>query len=89
MLNKIRLILGLLFEKTDFGNITISSNCNEIYMDTGWAPRHVFISFENDCGNHTCGSHHDWFDIKKTKRGFIIKYNIQSSFRKIIWVATR
>lgn len=87
MINIFSFVLKLILGRTATGDITVSSSISEIEIKTGWTPKQVFINIDSNTSISVCGAHQDWFDVKVLIDGFIIKYNIQSSFRKITWIA--
>lgn len=89
MINIIQFVLKILFGTCSSGNLIVSSSISSVDIKTGWTPKQVFISFENNCGTPVCGAHQDWFDVKIIHNGFIIQCNVKSSFRKISWIATK
>jgi len=89
MIGIMQFILKILFGNSASGNLIVSSSIPHVDIKTGWTPKQVFISFENDCGTPVCGAHQDWFDVKTVHHGFIIHCNVKSSFRKISWIATK
>lgn len=89
MSNIVHFVLKLLFGNSDSGDLIISSNVPEVVVHTGWTPKQVYINLHNEHGHNVCGSHHDWFDVKIVRHGFIVRCLIKSSFRKITWVATK
>lgn len=89
MFNVFQFIVKLLFGNSATGKLTISSTISQMEIKTGWTPKHVFVSLDNNCGMEACGSHQDWFDVKIVNMGFIIHCNVKSSFRKITWIATQ
>ena len=88
MLNLIKFVLKVLFGNSASGTLIVSSSVPQVDIKTGWTPKHVFISLENNHGTPVCGAHNDWFDVKIVHHGFIIQCNVKSSFRKITWIAT-
>lgn len=89
MINIMQFILKILFGNNASGKLTVSSSISNIDIKTGWTPKQVFISLENNYGTPVCGAHQDWFDVKIVHHGFIIQCNIKSSFRKISWIAVQ
>jgi hypothetical protein len=85
----INFILKLLFGESSVGTIVISSSVPSVDIRTGWTPTKVFLSMDGSHGTSVCGSHQDWFNTKIIPHGFIIQCNLESSFRKIEWMAVK
>jgi hypothetical protein len=89
MIKFIKLLLATLLGRVTHGCVFISSAIPQVCVKTGWTPQRVFITMEDACGMSTCGVQQDWFCVKIVRDGFIIQCDINSSFRKISWIAIK
>ncbi len=72
----------------DAGTIVIRSS-GEIVVPLDWTPKDVWIENDDSEGTGVCHAEADGFDTKKQPNGFVIISTLNSSHRKLRWVAVK
>jgi len=88
-MNFLRLFCAFLFGTIRYGRIWISTGQQEIFVETKFTPKEVYLNYGGPWPSYGCGAGNDGFDVKIVPNGFIIFCNIKSTKRKIKWLAIK
>jgi len=70
------------------GHLTVNCGRHEIEIDTDVKPTEVWISFDDERGDiPVCQGSVDTVGVSVTRDGFILNLNIQSTKRRLRWIA--